>query len=214
MDVIDDSDSSDNKSLVSRKYVTLPKSCLLEAIETILQSPREKKLVGRKAKIVAEYNRQDATNVDSNCSNRSHLPIYSSRISHKTEASLMPILNEIRFCLLAGDWDGYKELLLILFSSPNIANAYILYAIRSCFILLFNHPYRTPDMLDDFMASCLRINDKSRRIQYLEGCFSLKGDSTYTMGINIKKEKEKEKEIVEEEEEMIFHSDFSSDENV
>jgi len=62
------------------------------------------------------------------------------------------------------------------------------------------------------MASCLKINDESRRIQYLKGCFSLKGDSAYTSRTNILKE-DNEKED-EDEEEMFFYSDFSSDEDV
>jgi len=57
------------------------------------------------------------------------------------------------------------------------------------------------------MASCLKINDESRRIQYLEGCFSLKGDSAYTKEKNIFNEDE-------DEEEMFFYSDFSSDEDI
>lgn len=204
--------SSDDESLtnrMSRKHV-LPKSRLLEAIEKVLES-QEKKPVGREAKIIASYNRHKAIRIDCNCADRSHLPLCSSR---NVDTGLMPIFNELRLCLLAGDWDNYKELLLVLFSSPNIANDYILFAVRSCFVLLFNHPCRSPDILDNFMASCLKINDESRRIQYLEGCFSLKGDSAYTSKKNILKEESEKEDEDEDEEEIFFYSDFSSDENV
>lgn len=184
--------------------VVLPKSRLLQAVEMILR-PTEP--VGRKANIAASFrNYYDAMKVDARCADRSHLPIYSSRILHKSnpERSFGPILTEMRLCLLACDWDGYKDLLLVLFRSSNISNGHLLLVVRSCFIVLFNHPNRTPQLLDDFMASCLYINDQSKRIKYLEGCFLLK--NTCSLGQTNKEIQEEE----EDEEEIIFNSDFSS----
>lgn len=208
-----DSDSSDDELSVnyylSRKHVILEKNCLLRAIDTILQSQKNKS-VGRKSKIESGFSAQNAMNVESNCMDRSHLPIVSSRVKHKTnKTSLMPIVHEMRSSLLACDWDSYKELLLELLNSSNISNDYILFVVRSCFVLILNHPYRTPQLLDNFIASCLKINDESRKIQYLKDCFLLKGDSACKSKENILKEEIEE----EDEEEIIFNPDFDSDED-
>lgn len=186
--------------------VVLPKSRLLQAVEMIL---RPKGPVGRKAKIAVSFrNYYDAKKVDARCADRSHLPVYSSRILHKSnpERSFGPILSEMRLCLLAGDWDGYKDLILVLLRSSNVSNGHLLLVIRSCFVLLFNHPNRAPLLLDNFMASCLYINDQSRRMKYLEDCFLLK--ETCALGKTNKEIQEEEDE--EDEVEIIFNSDFSS----
>lgn len=208
-----DSDSSDEELYVnyylSRKHVVLEKSCLLRAIDTILQSQKNKS-VGRKSKIESGCSAQSAIRVESCCMDRSHLPFCSSRIKQKTnKTSLMPIVHEMRSSLLACDWDSYKELLLELLNSPNILDDYILFVVRSCFVLMLNHPYRTPQLLDNFIASCLRINDESRKLQYLKDCFSLKGDSACKSRENILKDEIEE----EDEEEIFFNPDFSSDED-
>ncbi|XP_008184887.1 uncharacterized protein LOC100571780 [Acyrthosiphon pisum] len=187
--------------------IVLPNSCVLQAIEMILGQRSEP--VGRKAKIKATY--QDdlrSMRVDSLCTNKQHLRNFSSRPSNKTIKgnSLRPVFNQMRLCLLAGDWDSYKELLSIALSSPNIANDYILFAVRSCFILLLNHPHRTSEMIDNFIASCLSINEESKRKLYLQECFSLRFKPTCTETKDTVNE-----EIEEEEEEIFFNSDFSSD---
>jgi len=182
----------------------LPKSRVMEAIEMVSRC-YEKKPVGRKAKLAANYDKDGVRNVHRICANRSHLPSQASRFTDKCVGvcRFHPVLNELRLCLLAGDWDNYKELLLILFSSPNINKKYILFLIRSCFVLLFNHPYCTPDLLDNFMTTCLRINETSKRIQYLRDCFLLKTDPAFTST------EETQKEEKEEEEETYFYSDYS-----
>lgn len=189
--------------------IDLPKNYLMQAIETILES--HVKLVGRKLKISNTYNNPNvATKVNTLCSDRSHLLIYCNKSSdkRKLENSLKPIFDELRLCLLACDWDNYKELLLILFRSSNVKDVYIMFSIRSCFILLLNHPNRTPEMLDNFMASCLSINEKSRRLEYLKNCFSLKGTSSSTLNRNLSKDDEEEEE---DDEEIFFNSSYSSD---
>lgn len=190
--------------------IVLSKSCLLQAVETILQ-PQDK-TIGRKSKIKANFhNSRDATDVNYCCIDRSHLAVnFNSQLKQRLPNSLTSILNQMQLCLLAHDWDGYKELLLILFRSSNVTNDYILFSIRSCFILLFNHPNRSPELLDNFMAACLKINEESRRIKYLEGCFTLKESSACTLKMKILTEENKVHEE-EEEEEMIFNSSFSSD---
>lgn len=211
-----DNDSSDDELYVnymSKNYVILQKKHLLRAIETILQ-PQDKKLVGRRAKIRSSYSHRDAIKVESNCTDRTSLNLAAldNRISHKSDNyGLTLIFNEMKLCLLARDWDSYKELLAILLTSPNLSNDYVLFIIRSCFVLIFNHPYRTPGLLDNFIASCLKINDESRKIQYLKNCFLLKGDSICKSRENILKIENDEEE--EEEEELFFNPDFSSDED-
>lgn len=205
--------SSEN---ISESHFVLPNSDVLQAIEIIL-SQRDKP-VGRKAKLKATY--QDDRRMmraDGLCSNKRHLQNFSSRPSNRTMKgnSLRPVFNQMRLCLLAGDWDSYKELLSVALSSPNIANDYILFAVRSCFILLLNHPHRTSEMIDNFIASCLSINEESRRKLYLQECFSLRFKSTCTEKKDISnKEIEKkgeQKEEEDEEEDIFFNSDFSSD---
>jgi len=210
------SDSSESSSYQRkpRNPVVLPRSCVFQAIETILES-RKSIPVGRKAKINATYNiHRQSTRVDWMCSNKIHLPVYRSRFSRSSskamkENSLQPVFNEMRLCLLAGDWDSYKELLSISLKSPNIANDYILFSVRSCFVLLLNHPHRTSEMIDNFIASCLSINEESKMKSYLQECFSLRV-STCTEKKEIVHKKEDKKEE-EEEEEIFFNSDFSSD---
>jgi len=199
-------ETSSTESIDSSPIV-LPNSGVLQAIEMILGQRNEP--VGRKAKIKATY-RDDrrSMRVDSLCTNKRHLKNFSSRPSNRTIKgnSLRPVFNQMRLCLLAGDWDSYKELLLVALSSPNIANDYILLAVRSCFVLLLNHPHRTSEMIDNFIASCLSINEESRRKLYLQECFSLRFKPTCTEKKDIVNE-----EIEEEEEEIFFNSDFSSD---
>lgn len=187
----------------------LSKSYLLRAVETILQ-PQDK-LIGRESKIKENFhNVRDAWGVNYFCIDRSHLAVKCNRqLKKKIKNSLTSVLNQMQLCLLAHDWDGYKELLLILFRSPNVANDYILFSIRSCFILLFNHPNRSPELLDNFMTACLRINEESRRIQYLEKCFTLKENFASALKKNFLNNENAVNE--EEEEEIIFNSSFSSD---
>lgn len=186
--------------------IVLPNSGVLQAIELILGQRNEP--VGRKAKIKATYQDRRSMRVDSLCTNKRHLQNFSSRPSNRTLKgnSLRPVFNQMRLCLLAGDWDSYKELLSVALSSPNIANDYILLAVRSSFILLLNHPHRTSEMIDNFIASCLGINEVSKRKSYLQACFTLKFKPTCTEKKDIVNE-----EIEEEEEEIFFNSDFSSD---
>lgn len=206
------SDTSETSSFdhKSRNRIVLPKSCVLQAIETILE-PRKSEPVGRRAKINATYKADRASMfVDWLCTDKTHLPIYCSRSSCKTmkENSLKPVLNEMRLCLLAGDWDGYKELLSVSLKSPNIESDYILFSVRSCFVLLLNHPHRTAEMIDNFITSCLSINEESRRKSYLQECFSFRVKSACTENKDIV---HKETEEEEKEEEIFFNSDFSSD---
>lgn len=195
--------------------VVFPKSHLLQAIEMILQPTKP---VGRKAKIADNFHTyHDAMKVDAHCVDRSYLPFYSSRILYKSnpERSFGPILTEMRLCLLACDWDGYKDLLLVLFRSSNIPNRHILLTVRSCFVLLFNHPNRTPQLLDNFMASCLYINDQFKRLEYLKSCFSLKGTSACSLDTkSLNKEIIEVEEEEEAEDEIFFNSDFSSNEEI
>jgi len=64
-------------------------------------------------------------------------------------------------------------------------------------------------MIDNFIASCLSINEASRRKSYLQECFSLRVKSTSTKKKDILTKEIEEEE--EEEEEVFFNSDFSSD---
>lgn len=212
-------DTSDTSSLDSEYFpkhcqVVLPKSYLLQAIDTILRPSQSKKQTSRSAKIEANYCASSAKRVISICADRTHLPFYCSRkTKNSTDSSLTPILREMRHCLLTCDWDQYKELLLMLLQSPNIRTDFNVFAIRSCFVLLLNHPNRTPNLLDDFMTSCLGLdpNQETKRKQYLKDCFSLKGDSTCITKKNILKEESDEHE---QDESLFFNSDFSSDVDV
>jgi len=203
--------SSECCSKSSLSPVVLPKSGVLQAIEMILDQPPEP--VGKKANIKAayQYDRR-SMKVEYLCSSKLHLQIFSGRPKYKALKcnSLRPVFNQMRLCLLAGDWDSYKELLVMALKSPNIASDYILFAVRSCFVLLLNHPHRTSEMIDNFIASCLSINEESRRKSYLQECFSLRFKSACTENKDIV-DKEIEEKEEEEEEEIIFNSDFSSD---
>ncbi|VVC32116.1 Hypothetical protein CINCED_3A010339 [Cinara cedri] len=215
-----DSSNNDNDCAViqSLKHpdnfsVGFPKSYLLQAVELILQ-PKSVP-VGRKAKIMGKWNKIDAMKVNSLCSDQSHLPVYSSIMLYRENPlrSLSPILNEMRLCLLAGDWDGYKDLLLLVLRSSIVSSGYILFVIRSSFILLFNHPNRTPQVLDTFLRACIYLTDH-RRIKYLESCFTFKGTLAHLLDKTVMNIEDNEKEEEEEEEEIIFNSEFSSDEEV
>lgn len=200
--------SSDDE-IVPKMNKALPKSYLLKAIDTILQPKNQ---TARKAKISANYCDSSATRVISICADRTHLPFYCGRKpASTTDSSLTPILREMRHCLLTCDWDRYKELLLIFLQSPNLRTDFNVFTIRSCLVLLLNHPNRTPELLDNFMTACLGLDQVTRRIQYLKDCFSLKGDSVITTNKNTLKE---ESIIDEENESMIFNSEFSSDVDV
>jgi len=203
--------SSESCTKSSLSPVVLPKNGVLQAIEMILSQRAEP--VGKKANIKATYQADKRSmTVEYLCSNKLHLQIFSNRPKYRAIKcnSLRPIFNQMRLCLLAGDWDSYKELLVIALKSSSIANDYILFAVRSCFVLLLNHPHRTSEMIDNFIASCLCINEESRRKSYLQECFSLRFKSSNTEKKDIVDEKIEEKEE-EEEEEIIFNSDFSSD---
>lgn len=208
-----DIDCWETSSSESLSPIILPKNGVLQAIEMILG--QRDKPVGREAKLKATY--QDdrrKMRVDSLCTNKRHLRNFCSRPSNRTLKgnSLRPVFSQMRLCLLAGDWDSYKELLLEAFNSPSIANDYILFAVRSCFVLLLNHPHRTSEIIDNFIASCLSINEKSRRGLYLQECFSLRFKPTCIEKKDIvDNEIEKKEEEEEEEEEIFFNSDFSSD---
>lgn len=190
------------------KHVVLPKSYVLQAVDAILETP--KKPVGKKSKVCKAFSaHENPDKIVSLCTDKSHLQgygrfVYKTKHKSRHNHSLIPILHEMRLCLLAKDWDSYKKLLLILFESPNLPISYILYAVRSCFVLLLNHPKRTAKMLDKFMASCLYIRDQSTRMLYLKDCFTLKGvEPIYTVIANESGD--------ESDDEIFFHSDFSSD---
>lgn len=211
---LDDKVFSEIHDAVSPKNPkVLPKSYILQAIDMILQPTQSKKQSGRNAKIDNNYCKKSATRVISICADRTHLPYYCSRKPTNTiDSSLTPILKEMRHCLLTCEWDKYKELLLMLLQSPNIRTDFNVFAIRSCFVLLLNHPNRTPELLDNFMTACLGLDQVTRRIQYLKDCFSLKGDSACTTEKNTLVEVTIENE--EDDVSMIFNSDFSSDADV
>lgn len=189
------------------KHVILPKSNVLQAIDAILETP--KKPVGKIRKVYEAFSSHENAHKTVNlCMDKSHLLghgrfVYKAKHKLKHNHSLMPILNEMRLCLLAQDWENYKKLLLLLFESPNLPKDYVLYAVRSCFVLLLNHPKRTAEMLDNFMAGCLYINDRSRRIQYLKDCFTLK--AVQPLNTEIANESNDESD-----EEIFFNSDYSS----
>jgi hypothetical protein len=169
------------------------------------------KQTAKKAKIIANYCESSATRVISICADRTHLPFYCSRKpTSTTDSSLTPILREMRHCLLTCDWDQYKELLLMLLQSPNLRTDFNVFTTRSCLVLLLNHPNRTPELLDNFMTACLGLDQVTRRSQYLKDCFSLKRNSTITTKENTLKEES----IIDEDESMIFNSEFSSDVDV
>lgn len=212
----DGRDSSDEQNFLnclSKQHVVLPKCYVLQAIDSILQ-PETTKPADEEAKSDAEVAAK-ANNHSSYCMDKSLFPIFGESVLNKQlrrekyKHSLLPIMSEMRHCLLAGDWDGYKELLLILFKCPNLSEGRIVFCIRSCFVLLFNHPKRTAEMLDNFIACCLRINEQSKRIQYLQDCFTLKTSSAGTSTSNAQIGNNQNDS--EEEEEMFFNSDFSSD---
>lgn len=209
----DRSETSSSGGPSPSPVVVLPKSGVLRAIETILGERGEP--VGRKAKIKATYqDHRRSMYVDWLCTNKLHLPVFRSHRSNKPMKgnSLRPVFDQMRLCLLAGDWDSYRELLLMTLKSPKIANDYILFAVRSCFVLLLNHPHRTSEMVDNFIASCLSINEESRKKSYLQECFSLRFKPTCTEKKHtVNKETEEKEKEEEEEEEIIFNSDFSSD---
>lgn len=196
------SDEQNFANCFTYKHVILPKKWVLQAIDAILETP--KKPVGKISKVSEAFGtRGNPHKTVGLCTDKSHLLshgrfVYKTKHKSKQSHSLMPILNEMRLCLLAQDWDNYKKLLLILFESPNLPKSYVLYAVRSCFVLLLNHPKRTAEMLDNFIASCLFINDESRKIQYLKDCFTLKA-------------KIDDESDDESDEEIIFNSDYSSD---
>lgn len=191
-----------------RKRVQLPISCLAQAIDIILE-PKQKP-TARMTKIRENSIAKDQDHVIALCSNRTHLVIFNTLFSKRKNLGLSvhPLFQEMRLCLLASDWDGFKEILQLLLERPYIQNGYILFLIRSCFVLLLNHPNRTPELLDNFMAACLFINDESRRIQYLKDCFLLKRTSDYSISKIINDMNEEEEE---EEEELFFNSEFNSD---
>lgn len=209
-----DGERSESSSAERRlSPVVLPKSGVLQAIEMIMGQQDER--VGRMANIKDTYQDDHRSMVaNSLCTNKLHLSLFSARprFKHLRGNSLRPVFNQMRHCLLAGDWNSYKELLLVALKSPNIANDYIVFMVRSCFVLLLNHPHRTSEMIDNFIASCLGINEESRRKSYLQECFSLRFKPTCTETKDIDdKEIEEKKEEEEEEEEIIFNTDFSSD---
>lgn len=210
---MDDTSSGENSCNEPRKKrlttVELPRSWLLQGVEALLQKPPE--AVGRMARIKAAHAKTNALTVDHECSDRTNLIFRPGQNMRKLklESSLNPILNEMRLCLLASDWEGYKKLLLILFRAHNLKSGYIFFVIRSCFILLLNHPNRTPELLDDFMAGCLKLNEESRRIKYLKDCFLLK--ETKLDAKNPKKNISSDEESEEEDEEIFFERDFNSD---
>lgn len=216
------SGSSENELLtnfLARKNTVLPMSCLQRALDAIA-GPRPSvgrkaknadtaALVGRKAKIVAAHTALEAPLVDSHCADRSHLPMHCSHTDtdNRFSNSLAPLMREMRLCLLAADWDGYKALLLVLLRSSNLKKHYALYAVRSCFALLLNHPARTPEMLDDFMASCLNMpDDRSGSTRYLRSCFDLQRTEDVAEDVL-----ESKMDIADDDEEMFFDADFSSD---
>jgi len=207
-----DNDCWDSSSSESLPSIILPKSGVLQAIEIILGQRDEP--VGRKAKLKATYkDEKRKMRVDGLCTNKRHLRHFCSRPSNRTLKgnSLRPIFSQMRLCLLAGDWDSYKELLSVALNSPSIASDYILFAVRSCFVLLLNHPHRTSEIIDNFIASCLSINEKSRRRLYLQECFSLRFKPSCIEKKDIVDNDIEKKEEEEEEEEIFFNSDFSSD---
>lgn len=192
----------------TQKPVVLPKSRVLQAIDSILLQP-ETKPVDEKAQYSAMIARKDSNR----CMDKSHFPIFDVHLMNRKQGreknlnSLLPIISEMRHCLLAGDWNGYKELLLILFKSY-LTHGKTLFCVRSCFVLLLNHPNRTAEMLDDFIAGCLKINEEPKRIQYLHDCFTLKTSSACTSTSN---DRNDNIENDYEDEEIFFDSDFSSD---
>lgn len=219
------SDSSENELLtnfIARKNTVLPRSCLLRAIDAIAgQRPvvgRRAKInatsIGRKARITAAHTALVAPRVDAHCVDRSHLPVNCSYAGpgYRYCNSLTPVVREMRLCLLAADWDGYKELLLALLRSSNPRNRYFLFAVRSCYTLLLNHPDRTPELLDDFMAACMNVaDDGPGRARHLRSCFDLRRiDDTGNGAVPAPK---MEIDDEDEEEEMFFDADFSSDDD-
>lgn len=204
-----DSDGFSNEEnflkCLPQKPVVLPKSCILQGIDSILQQ-LEKKPVDEEEAMIARINFNC-------CMDKSHFPILDANIKSRKQGreknlnSLLPIINEMRHCLLVGDWNGYKELLLILFKS-SLTPSKTVFCIRSCFILLLNHPNRTAEMLDNFIAGCLRINEETKKIQYLQDCFTLKTSSDHMSTSNVQIDND---ENDNEDEEIFFDSDFSSD---
>lgn len=173
----------------------LPKSGVLQAVEELLQES-EQRPMSKKARTTVCL-----------CANRSHVQLAFNRYSNSTknDVSLLPVIREMRHCLLIGDWDSYKELLSTLLGSPNINKRYIAFVVRSCFVLLFNHPNRTSELVDNFVASCLRIKDPSKKIKYLHDCFLLRGKMTLDCVLNDNRVDDEENV----EEEMVFYSDCS-----
>lgn len=203
----DTSDEQNFANCFTYKHVVLPKSHMLQAIDAILETP--KKPVGKISKVSQSFSTHaNPHKIVSLCTDKSHLLgygrfVYKAKHKSKHNHSLLPILNEMRLCLLAKDWDNYKKLLLILFESPNLPKSYILYAVRSCFVLLLNHPKRTAEMLDNFITACLHINEESRKIQYLKDCFTHKAEHLLNTEIA--------NGSGDENEEIFFNSDYSSD---
>lgn len=181
---------------LARKNVVLPKSGVLRAVEELLQEPKQRS-VGKKT----------ARTTVSLCADRSLVQLAFNRYSNmtKNDVSLLPVFREMRHCLLIGDWDNHKELLLTLLRSPNINERYIAFIIRSCFVLLFNHPNRTAELVDNFVTSCLRIKDPSKKIKYLQDCFLLRGKTVLDCVLNDNRLDDEENV----EEEMVFYSDCS-----
>lgn len=187
---------------LARKNVVLPKNDVLRAVEELLQVP-EQRLVDKKARTVVSL-----------CADRTHVRLAFNRYANttKNDVSLFPVIREMRHCLLTGDWDSYKELLSTLLGSPNINERYITFVVRSCFVLLFNHPNRKSEMVDNFVASCLMIKDHSKRVKYLQDCFLLRGRIALHKNVLNDNQMADEENVEEEdvEEEIVFYSECSS----
>ncbi|XP_050536484.1 uncharacterized protein LOC126902858 [Daktulosphaira vitifoliae] len=190
--------STDSDDPIPVDEIVLPTWCLMKGIDTILQDKHDEKSY----KSQKNYCHKVETEMEAQCFDHSALLVGSTN-RLKLGNSLSPLMSEMRLCLLADDWDGYKQLLLMLFRSQNVSNKHIMFLIRSCFVLLLNHPNRSPGILDNFMSSCLNINDESRKIDYLEHCFRLK--------VNSGKDSDYTESKDNEEEEVFFDSEYSSD---
>ncbi|XP_050429727.1 uncharacterized protein LOC126838953 [Adelges cooleyi] len=195
------SSESESERELHVQELVLPKSCILKAIDSMLQSDsvnNDQEVKNMKS----VYSRKVSMEMGAQCYDHSVFPDYNGRSVDNVflSNSLRPVMLEMRLALLAGDWDNYKELLLMLFSSPNVSNKHIMFLIRSCFVLMLSHPKRTPELLDQFMCSCLNINEESRRLQYLEQCFKLIETRADDLD-NISETSE---------EEMLFYSDISN----